>query len=197
MTDADSRQHDLRRMQLAAMAVLLLALAGLALSVAMGGQGGWGWFKAFCEAATVGGLADWFAVVALFRHPLGLPIPHTALIPQGKHRIADSLAAFVRDNFLHPDVLLAKLEIFNPARRLGEWLASPEHQAQVTASARAMALEALSLLNEDAVRRAMGEFFMRRALAWNATATAASVLDVRSEERRVGKECRSRWSPYH
>ncbi|SEL45203.1 Uncharacterized membrane-anchored protein YjiN, DUF445 family [Roseateles sp. YR242] len=184
MIDADTRQADLRRMQLAALAVLLLALAGLALSVAMGGQGAWAWFKAFCEAATVGGLADWFAVTALFRHPLGLPIPHTALIPQGKHRIADSLAAFVRDNFLHPEALLTKLQVFNPAKRLGEWLASPAHQAQVTGTARTVALEALSLLNEESVRRAMGEFLVQRALSWNATATAASVLDVLTDEGR-------------
>ncbi|WAC72524.1 DUF445 domain-containing protein [Roseateles sp. SL47] len=184
MTPADPRHPHLRRMQLAALAVLLLALAGLAVSVAMGGKGGWAWFKAFCEAATVGGLADWFAVTALFRHPLGLPIPHTALIPQGKHRIADSLASFVRDNFLHPDMLLKKLQVFNPAQRLGEWLSQPEHQAKVTASVRSMALEALSLLNEDAVRRAMGDFLMRRAMAWNATATAASVLDVLTDAGR-------------
>ena len=99
------------------------------------------------------------------------------MIPQGKHRIADSLAAFVRDNFLHPDVLMAKLERFNPAQRLGEWLASAEHQAQVASAARSMALEALSLLNEESVRRALGEFLLKRAMSWNATATAAGVLD--------------------
>ncbi|MBB3196548.1 DUF445 domain-containing protein [Roseateles terrae] len=184
MTDPAQRLRDLRRMQGVALGALGLSLSGLGVSVAMGGQGGWGWFQSFCEAATVGGLADWFAVTALFRHPLGLPIPHTALIPQGKHRIADSLASFVRDNFLHPDVLLAKLERFNPAQRLGEWLASAEHQAQVASSARSMALEALSLLNEESVRRALGEFLLRRAMSWNATATAAGVLDVLTDAGR-------------
>ncbi|MET0185957.1 MAG: DUF445 family protein, partial [Achromobacter sp.] len=116
----DPRAADLRRMKRIALSCLLMSLAGLALSLFMGAAGPWAWLKAFCEAAAIGGLADWFAVVALFRHPLGLPIPHTALIPQGKHRIADSLAEFVRDNFLHPDVLLKKLELFNPAERLGQ-----------------------------------------------------------------------------
>lgn len=174
----DPRVTDLLRMKRVSLACLVLAVAGLFTSVAMGGQGGWGWFKAFCEAAVVGGLADWFAVVALFRRPLGLPIPHTALIPQGKNRIADSLAAFVRDSFLSPEVLLAKLKVFNPAERLGEWLRQPEHLETVAGSVRSMALEALSFLNEQAVRRAIGEFLVARALKWDAAATAGSVLGV-------------------
>ena len=152
----DPRAADLRRMKLVALGCLLASLAGLAVSLVMGAQGPWAWLKAFCEAAAIGGLADWFAVVALFRHPLGLPIPHTALIPQGKHRIADSLAEFVRDNFLHPEVLLQKLEILNPAERLGQWLREPANLAQVTGSVRAMAIEGISLLHEHAVRRAIG-----------------------------------------
>ena len=99
MTD-DPRRAQLRRMKAIALAMLLAMLAGFVLSHAMGNQGAWVWVSAFCEAATVGALADWFAVVALFRHPLGLPIPHTAIIPRSKARIADSLAAFVRDHFL-------------------------------------------------------------------------------------------------
>ncbi|UXH79816.1 DUF445 domain-containing protein [Roseateles amylovorans] len=180
----DTRIAELQRMKRIALGCLVLALIGLAVSIAMGGRGGWGWFKAFCEAAAVGGLADWFAVVALFRHPLGLPIPHTALIPQGKHRIADSLAGFVRDNFLHPDALMKKLALFNPAERLGQWLRAPENLVKVSGSARAIALEAMSFLNEQAVRRGIGEFLAGRALAWNATATAASVLDVLTQGGR-------------
>lgn len=180
----DPRIQALRRMKLVALGALLASLAGLALSLHMGAQGGWAWFKAFCEAAAVGGLADWFAVTALFRHPMGLPIPHTALIPQGKVRIADSLAHFVRDNFLHPDVLLRKLELFNPAERLGQWLREPGNLVKFTGSVRAMAREALSFLNEQSVRRALGEFLISRALKWNATTTAASLLDVLTREGR-------------
>lgn len=180
----DPRVIDLLRMKRVSLACLVLAAAGLFTSVAMGAHGGpgshtgWAWFKAFCEAAVVGGLADWFAVVALFRRPLGLPIPHTALIPQGKNRIADSLAVFVRDSFLSPEVLLAKLKVFNPAERLGQWLREPANLAVVTGSVRAMALQALSFLNEAAVRRAIGEFLVARALKWDAATTAGSVLDV-------------------
>ncbi|WP_416757829.1 DUF445 domain-containing protein [Roseateles sp. So40a] len=180
----DPRAADLRRMKRIALGCLLASLAGLILSLVMGAAGPWAWLKAFCEAAAIGGLADWFAVVALFRHPLGLPIPHTALIPQGKQRLAEALAEFVRDNFLHPEVLLQKLQILNPAERLGDWLRVPANLAQITGPVRTMAIEGLSLLHEQAVRRALGEFLIARALAWNATATAASVLDVLTQSGR-------------
>src|SRR3954452_8688510 len=69
----------------------------------------WGYVRAFAEAAMVGGLADWFAVTALFRHPLGLPIPHTAIIPRNKDRIGETLAAFLRENFLTPSVVARRM----------------------------------------------------------------------------------------
>src|SRR5690606_41664689 len=100
MSTQDPRPAQLRRMKAIALARLLASGAGFATSHVLGNQGAWAWVSAFCEAATVGALADWFAVVALFRRPLGLPIPHTAIVPRSKARIADSLAAFVRDHFL-------------------------------------------------------------------------------------------------
>ena len=77
---------------------------------------------AFAEAAMVGALADWFAVVALFRHPLGLPIPHTAIIPKNKGRLAENLGAFIASNFLGTDTILERIRAFNPAARLAAWL---------------------------------------------------------------------------
>ena len=85
----------------------------------------WGYVRAFAEAAMVGGLADWFAVTALFRHPLGLPIPHTAIIPRNKDRIGDALAGFLRSNFLTPRVVARRLEDIDMAGALGRWLAAP------------------------------------------------------------------------
>jgi uncharacterized membrane-anchored protein YjiN (DUF445 family) len=82
----------------------------------------WPWVQAFAEAAMVGGLADWFAVTALFRHPLGLPIPHTAIIPSNKDRIGDSLAGFLKDNFLTPAVVARRLEDFDMAGAAARWL---------------------------------------------------------------------------
>jgi uncharacterized membrane-anchored protein YjiN (DUF445 family) len=84
-----------------------------------------GFIRAFAEAAMVGGLADWFAVTALFRHPLGLPIPHTAIIPRNKDRIGETLASFLRDNFLVPGVVARRMGQLDVAGAAGRWLASP------------------------------------------------------------------------
>ncbi len=85
----------------------------------------WGFVRAFAEAAMVGGLADWFAVTALFRHPLGLPIPHTAIVPRNKDRIGDTLALFLRDNFLVSRVVARRMRGLDIAGAAGRWLANP------------------------------------------------------------------------
>lgn len=180
----DPHASTLRRMRAIALGLLLLAIAGLVLSQWMGAQGPWAWSRAFCEAAAVGALADWFAVVALFRRPLGLPIPHTAIIPANKGRIADSLANFVRDHFLDPEVLLAKLSVFDPAGRLGQWISQPERARQISASARSIALEALDLLDEAAVRHAIHGFVVARLRAWNAASVGGDVLALLTKDGR-------------
>jgi uncharacterized membrane-anchored protein YjiN (DUF445 family) len=91
------------------------------------GHTGWEWPRAFAEAAMVGALADWFAVTALFRHPLGLPIPHTAIIPANKDRLADAMGGFLRVNFLKPQVVLRRLRPVNFAGFLGAFLIDPHH----------------------------------------------------------------------
>ena len=85
----------------------------------------WGWLLAFSEAAMVGGLADWFAVTALFRRPLGLPIPHTAIIPENKDRIADTMASFLRAYFLTPQVVARRMRGMNLAGAAGTFLVDP------------------------------------------------------------------------
>ncbi|HVM22141.1 MAG TPA: DUF445 domain-containing protein [Sphingomicrobium sp.] len=89
-----------------------------------------GYVKAFAEAAMVGGLADWFAVTALFRHPLGLPIPHTAIIPRNKDRIGEALATFLRDNFLIPAVVARRMQRLDVAGAAGRFLQTPGKEAQ-------------------------------------------------------------------
>ena len=84
-----------------------------------------GFLRAFAEAAMVGGLADWFAVTALFRHPLGLPIPHTAIVPRNKDRIGDTLGQFLRANFLVPAVVAPRMRRADVAGSIGRWLAQP------------------------------------------------------------------------
>src|SRR6476619_4671493 len=81
--------------------------------------------KAFAEAAMVGGLADWFAVTALFRHPLGVPIPHTAIIPRNKDRIGEALAAFIKENFLIPSVVARRMRNIDLAGAAGRFLQTP------------------------------------------------------------------------
>jgi len=113
-------------MKRVALGLLCAAAALYALASALHGQHpAWGYVAAFAEAAMVGAIADWFAVVALFRHPLGLPIPHTAIIPSNKDRIGAKLAGFICDNFLSTAQVLAKLRQFDAAGRIAEWLARP------------------------------------------------------------------------
>ncbi len=122
----DFQRRALRRNRLIA-TVLLGAMAALFISTTLAPQPGF-WIllvRATAEAALVGGLADWFAVTALFRQPLGLPIPHTAILPRNKDRIGEGLAIFIERNFLSPDILRAKLRSIDPARLVADWLSMP------------------------------------------------------------------------
>ena len=135
---------------LAAMAVLFITTHGL-----LGAHPAWGYVNAFAEAAMVGGLADWFAVTALFRHPLGLPIPHTAIIPENKDRIADTMAQFLRDNFLTPAVVARRMSGMNMAKAAGDFLVErPERgdadtRSRITGGAAELLAEVLESLDPD------------------------------------------------
>jgi uncharacterized membrane-anchored protein YjiN (DUF445 family) len=121
------RQRDLARMKWIAAGLLAFAACLYILGRALA----WGYLAAFAEAAMIGALADWFAVVALFRHPLGLPIPHTAIITRNKRSIANSLADFVVVQFLSADVIAERLKRFDAARHLSQWL--PDNREKVAA----------------------------------------------------------------
>lgn len=108
--------------------LLLAGVTGVFVATLFMGDAAWvGFLRATAEAAMVGGIADWFAVVALFRHPLGLPIPHTAVIPRSKDGLGANLATFVADNFLDPDDLADRLESADLAARAGTWLATGDN----------------------------------------------------------------------
>ncbi|HZG07472.1 MAG TPA: DUF445 domain-containing protein [Allosphingosinicella sp.] len=109
----------------------------------------WGFVRAFAEAAMVGGLADWFAVTALFRHPLGLPIPHTAIIPRNKDRIGDTLALFLRDNFLTASVVARRMRSVDVAGAIGRFLANPAPEARMRAGASRMFASLLESLDQE------------------------------------------------
>jgi len=123
---SDPISPGLRRMRIVATGLLVLMAVTFLAARAIGPvHPAVGFVRAFAEAAMVGGLADWFAVTALFRHPLGLPIPHTAIIPRNKDRIGDTLANFLRDNFLIPSVVARRMRRLDLAGAAGRWLANP------------------------------------------------------------------------
>lgn len=110
----------------------------------------WSFVRAFAEAAMVGGLADWFAVTALFRHPLGLPIPHTAIIPRNKDRIGDTLAAFLKDNFLIPAVVARRMRRVDLAGTVGRFLAAPpEGEGRIREAASRLVADVMEALDPE------------------------------------------------
>ena len=109
----------------------------------------WGFVRAFAEAAMVGGLADWFAVTALFRHPLGLPIPHTAIIPRNKDRIGNTLALFLKDNFLTPSVVARRMRGIDVAGAIGRFLLSPPGEGRLREGASRLVADILEALDEE------------------------------------------------
>ncbi|MBL8471653.1 MAG: DUF445 domain-containing protein [Rhodocyclaceae bacterium] len=158
----DTRPAALLRMKAVATGLLLAAAGLAALARWQGNAGVWGWVAAFADAAMIGALADWFAVVALFRHPLGLPIPHTAIIARKKARVADSLAQFIRDKFLDTEVLLAKLRAYQPAARLGAWLSEPANADLAAGKLVAALAGALDFVDDARVRERLGAALHRR-----------------------------------
>lgn len=109
-----------------------------------------GFIRAFAEAAMVGGLADWFAVTALFRHPLGLPIPHTAIIPRNKDRIGDTLAVFLRDNFLTPSVVARRMRRVDLASAAGKFLTqAPDSGGRFKAGASRLVADMIGSLDQE------------------------------------------------
>ncbi len=108
-----------------------------------------GFVKAFAEAAMVGGLADWFAVTALFRHPLGLPIPHTAIIPRNKDRIGETLASFLRDNFLTPSVVARRMRNVDVAGAVGRFLSQPPAEGRMREGGSRLVADLLESLDQE------------------------------------------------
>jgi uncharacterized membrane-anchored protein YjiN (DUF445 family) len=147
----EERRRRLVRMQRMATGLLVLMSLVFVVARVLESRFPWlGFVRAAAEAAMVGGIADWFAVTALFRHPLGVPIPHTAIIPSRKDRIGRTLGGFVQANFLSPEVLSARLATLRITERLARWLTAPEN-ARVIAdhAAKALAGAARVLRDED------------------------------------------------
>ena len=146
-----ARASALRRMRIVATSLLVLAAIVYALTLHM--EGAWGYVNAMAEAAMVGALADWFAVTAIFRHPLGIPIPHTALVPRKKDMFAGSLEDFFLGYFLTADAMRQRVQTMGIAERAGEWLGEPGNAEQLVAKAAPIASRALGSVSEDEVRQ--------------------------------------------
>ncbi|MFE0700488.1 DUF445 domain-containing protein [Streptomyces sp. NPDC058872] len=164
----EEKSRGVRRMKALATCLLLFVAAVYALATwaRSAGWGAWaGYVAAAAEAGMVGALADWFAVTALFRRPLGLPIPHTAIIPTKKDQLGASLGTFVGENFLSADVVRGRLHALGIGGRLGAWLADPAHADRVTAELATALRGALTVLRDADVQAVVGEAITRRAEA--------------------------------
>ncbi|CAL9292262.1 MULTISPECIES: DUF445 domain-containing protein [unclassified Streptomyces] len=164
----EEKRRGVRRMKATATALLLFVAVVYALATWAGAAGitGWpGYVAAAAEAGMVGALADWFAVTALFRRPMGLPIPHTAIIPTKKDQLGESLGTFVGENFLSAGVVRTRLHALDVAGRLGAWLSEPAHADRVTAELSTALRGALTVLRDADVQAVVGEAITRRAEA--------------------------------
>ncbi len=129
---------------LAGMAALFVATTGLETQ-----HPAWGFVRAFAEAGLVGGIADWFAVTALFRHPLGIPIPHTAIVPKNKDRIGDALASFLKDNFLTAGVVARRMRNLDVAGAVGRFLAQPPGEGRLRRGGSRLLADILEALDQE------------------------------------------------
>ncbi len=165
--------------------VLMAALYLVARTYEAPGAGiAWGYLRAFAEAAMVGGLADWFAVTALFRHPLGLPIPHTAIIPRNKDRIGDSLAAFLRTNFLTATVVARRMSRVDVAGAIGRLLALPPQGGQTRAAIGRALASILESLGDDRLGAMVKGALASRLRGFDISPLLGRTLDAAIVENR-------------
>jgi len=156
------RQQRLRAMKWRATGLLVVMAVAFVLVTVFGDASGWtGYLQAAVAASLVGGIADWFAVTAVFRHPLGVPIPHTAVIIERKDKFGQTLGAFVQENFLSPDTMSARLREAHIAERLGAWLADREHAEVVAQHAADVAVELADTMREEDVQDVLHEQLRR------------------------------------
>ena len=172
------------RMRRTANGLLVLMTALFFVSHLWGGhQWWWGYIRAFAEAAMVGGLADWFAVTAIFRRPLGLPIPHTAVIPRNQPRIADAVGRFIADNFLAPDLVAERVKDKDLSEGLGKWLADPSQSGALASGLVSAVPQLLDALDDETVAA-----FLRKQASSASGASIApafgSVLDALAQQGR-------------
>ena len=183
--DEVERQRRLDQMKSRATGLLVLATAIYIVTRLLEPRYAWlGFLRAMAEAAMIGGLADWFAVTALFRHPMGIPIPHTAIIPARKDRVARTLGQFVQHNFLTREVIQARLAGVHVGERIARWVAQPENArtiARQTASALAAGAQ---VLKDDDVQALIDHTLEERIRRARIAPIAGKLLSVVTEDNR-------------
>ena len=171
------RERGLRRMKAVALG-LLVALA-VVFAIAFPLQDVhpvWGYVRAAAEGGMVGALADWFAVTALFRHPMGIPVPHTGLIPRKKDQLGAALTEFVQENFLDSDVAREKVEGLEVAAAAGGWLRRPENAERAAREVATAARGAMAAADDDAVQELLRQLMQRHMVEPEWSPTLAGVL---------------------
>jgi uncharacterized membrane-anchored protein YjiN (DUF445 family) len=173
------RRSRLARLRLIATGLLVLMAAILIGSVLWQARFPWlAWVEAFAEAGLVGGLADWFAVTALFRRPLGLPFPHTAIIPRNKDRIGAELGSFVERNFLTPENLTSRLRGLDLAGLAVRWAARPANAARLAAALRQALPAVVAALDEVPIEQMIAALLVKRLKSLDMAGLTATGIDL-------------------
>ncbi len=178
---ADDEIKRVRLLRMKRVATLMLVVVAILFIVARWYEGRFPWLgyvRAFAEAAMVGGIADWFAVTALFRHPMGIPIPHTAIVPSRKDRIGTALGNFVQRNFLTREVVASKLHGMKLGERAAAWLTEPAHSRQLAQVVARGLSGATAMLKDEDVQSMVDRGIVSRLRTMQAAPVAARVFDT-------------------
>lgn len=186
--DEDAKRIALRRTKFLATAALVVAFVVFLVARSLEPRSpAWGFVAAFAEAATIGGLADWYAVVALFKRPLGLPIPHTAIIPENQTRIADNLGRFIEVNFLAPEPVRRKLEEVDFAALVADWLADTERAAGLSRFVTRLVPQTLAAIEQSGLRGFVTGRMVEQIGKVEVAPLAAGLLSAFTDDRRHQK----------
>ncbi len=170
----EQRRVRLRNMRTVALS--LLVLAAVVYLATLGRNGFLGYVNSGAEASMVGAIADWFAVTAIFKRPMGLPIPHTALIPRRKDELGRSLEEFVGENFLQEQVIRDRLQVADASRRFGQWLVDPDHAARVVREGAALAGIGVRRVRDEDVAAIVNEVIVPRLVKEPISPLAGALL---------------------
>ena len=173
----EQRRTGLRRMRGVALSLLVLAAIIFLVTLRLDHSGIWGYVNAAAEGAMVGALADWFAVTALFRHPMGLPIPHTAIIPKRKNEIGRNLQDFVTENFLTDEIARERLASAQVADRIGTWLGKPANRHRAMTEVVRISRAGLGRLDDREVRSLIEDFLLPRLTSEPVAPIAGTLLE--------------------